>query len=344
MIEYTQSLEESVALLGMVISEMSRNEAPFNPTTFAVCYEHLAGINPQLSLAIAEAKKTQPRLGATAMALLYRNHVAEAGAASTDAASGDLQRLMRGVARSASETGTSARAFGSTLASLSQALEESDATSTSPLLTPRLNEAADSTLNMQGIVAALESTMVEGIKEVERLRQALERSRIESVTDGLSRLRNRRGFDEELSKTLATPANAGKAHCLVVFDIDHFKRVNDTHGHPVGDRVIETVGQVLARIASGPDIVAARIGGEEFAVVMRSATTAQALQLAEAVRSLVRVMKIKKRGTQDVIATVTVSAGVAACVPGDDPSRLLAAADAALYRSKNAGRDCVTVA
>lgn len=119
------------------------------------------------------------------MALLYRNHVAEAGAASTDAASGDLQRLMRGVARSASETGTSARAFGSTLASLSQALEESNATSTSPLLTPRLNEAADSTLNMQGIVAALESTMVEGIKEVERLRQALERSRIESVTDGL---------------------------------------------------------------------------------------------------------------------------------------------------------------
>ncbi len=344
MTEYTQSLEESVALLGMVISEMSRNEAPFSPVTFTVCYEHLAGINPPLTRAIELAKKSQPRLGAQAMALLYRDHVAEADSVTAEAARVDLQRLMRGVAHSASETGTSARAFGNTLAGLSQALEQSDAASTAASLAPRLNEAADGTLNMQAIVTALESTMLEGIKEVERLRQALERARVESITDGLSRLHNRKGFDAELGKTLATQAPAGTAHCLIVFDIDHFKRVNDTHGHPVGDRVIETVGQILARVASASDTVAARIGGEEFAVVLRSATTAQALQLAQTVRSLVRAMTIKKRGTQEVIATVTVSAGIAACVPGDDASSLLAAADAALYRSKDSGRDCVTVA
>jgi diguanylate cyclase len=143
---------------------------------------------------------------------------------------------------------------------------------------------------------------------------------------------------------LAARPPAGQSHCLAIFDIDHFKRVNDTHGHQVGDTVIETVGQVLARVASGPGIFPARIGGEEFAVLMRSATPAQALQMAEAVRALVRAVKVKKRGTQEVIASVTISAGIASWVPGDESADLVAAADAALYRAKAAGRDRVTMA
>jgi diguanylate cyclase len=147
-----------------------------------------------------------------------------------------------------------------------------------------------------------------------------------------------------LRETLSSRPPAGMAHGLVVLDLDHFKRVNDTHGHPVGDTVIESVGQVLTRVSSGSNAFAARIGGEEFAVVMPSTTQAQAVQLAENVRNLVRGMKIRKRGTQEVIATVTVSAGIAAWVPGDDAASLLSAADAALYRSKQSGRDRVTVA
>jgi diguanylate cyclase len=157
-------------------------------------------------------------------------------------------------------------------------------------------------------------------------------------------LRNRKGFDEALREALAMPTAAGLAPCLVILDIDHFKRVNDTHGHPVGDTVIETLGHTLNRVANGPNVLAARIGGEEFAVLLRASTATQAKQMAEVICSLVRAMKIKKRGTHEVIASITVSAGVAAHMPGDDGASLIAAADAALYRAKQSGRDRVAVA
>ena len=251
---------------------------------------------------------------------------------------------MRDVAQTAARTGESARAYGSQLAGLSRALVVGDQSRDAAELAPRLTEVADGTSHMQAVVVELEDAVVNGEREIERLREALERSRIEAVTDTLSKLRNRKGFDDALRDMLATSSAAGLTHCLVIFDIDHFKRVNDTHGHPVGDTVIETIGQVLARAASGPDMVAARIGGEEFVVLMRSTTIAQASELARVASGLVRAMTIKKRGTTEVIASVTVSAGIAAMMPGDDAKTLLAAADAALYRSKQSGRDRITVA
>ncbi len=108
-----------------------------------------------------------------------------------------------------------------------------------------------------------------------RLREALERARVEAVTEPFNQLRNRKGFDDALKEVLRSDPPAGLAHCLVVLDLDHFKRINDTYGHPVGDNVIAAVGQVLARAADGPDLFTARIGGEEFAVLMRSTTAAQ---------------------------------------------------------------------
>jgi diguanylate cyclase len=343
-IKYNQSQPESAVLLRQVIAEMGHHDAPFNPATFAVCYEVLAGINPRLTEAFEQSKRHRPRLSADDMAALYRNHVAEADSDATESARGELQRVMRGVAESAASTGSTARAYGTQLAGLSQALGAEHATDDAQALRPRLDAVASGTAQMQTVVVAFEQSLREGEREVERLRGALERARIEAVTDALSKLRNRKGFNDVLRETLSTRPPAGMAHCLAVFDLDHFKRVNDTHGHPVGDTVIETVGQVLTRVSTGSNAFAARIGGEEFAVVMPSTTQAQAVQLAESVRNLVRGMKIRKRGTQEVIATVTVSAGIAAWVPGDDAASLLSAADAALYRSKQSGRDRVTVA
>jgi diguanylate cyclase len=342
--KYLQSKQESVTLLKLVIAEMSQHDAPLNPATFAVWYEYLAGINPGLTEAMDLARKAHVRLSAEVTLQLYLDHVADADEGAQTSAREDLQRLMREVARSAAETGESARAYGTQLAGLSRALVDNEQAPDAAALTPRLTEVADGTAHMQSTVAALEQSLVRGEREITRLREALERARVEAVTDALSQLRNRKGFDDALKEVLAIHPPAGLAHCLVVLDLDHFKRINDTYGHPVGDNVIAAVGQVLARAADGPDLFTARIGGEEFAVLMRSTTAAQALQLAEKVRGLVRAMKLKKRGTQEVIATVTVSAGVATWVPGDDGESLVAAADAALYRAKDAGRDRVSVA
>jgi diguanylate cyclase len=343
-IKYQQSKEDSIALLRLVIAQMGQHDAPFDPVTFAVWYEHLAGINPALSRAVERALQARPRLGADEIAQLHRDHVAEADAAATEAASDEIQRVMRRVADSAAETGESARVYRGQLAGLSRALEAGDGSPDPAALAPRLSEVASGTSTMETAVVALQRSVDESRQEIEQLRQALVRSRVEAITDALSGLRNRKGFDEALRDTLASAPPAGLTHCLVVIDIDHFKRVNDTYGHPVGDSVIESLGKVLGRVAAGGGHLAARIGGEEFAVLMRATTKAQALQLAEAARALASAMKIRRRGTQEVIAGVTVSGGIAAWAPGDDAASLLAAADAALYRAKAAGRDRVFVA
>jgi diguanylate cyclase len=323
---------------------MSQHDAPFNPATFAVFYEYLAGINPRLTQAVEQAKQSEARLKPQTLAHLFRDHVAPADEVATDTMRKDFQRVMSEVAQSASLTGESARTYGSQLADLSKALEEQDAGSASAALTPHLSEVAGGTAHMQTVVATLERAVAQSQEQIQQLRDALERSRVEAVTDALSRLRNRKGFDEALREALATPHAAGLAPCLVIIDIDHFKRVNDTHGHPVGDTVIETLGHTLNRVANGPNLLAARIGGEEFAVLMRASTATQAKQMAEVICSLVRTLKIKKRGSQEVITSITVSAGVAARMPGDDGASLIAAADAALYRAKQSGRDRVAVA
>jgi diguanylate cyclase len=344
MLHFTQTREESVALLKLVIAEMSLHDAPFNPVTFTVFYEHLAGINPGLTQALRHARQLEPRLQAATLLRLFRDHVAAADDAAAETVRRDFQRVMAEVAESATRTGESARSYGSQLAGLSKVLEEAEPQASAAALSPQLSDMAHGTEHMQTVVAALEQSVADGAEQILKLREALERTRVEAVTDALSRLRNRKGFDQALREALATQPPTGLTPCLVILDIDHFKRVNDTHGHPVGDSVIETLGQTLSRFADDPNMLAARIGGEEFAVLLRAATPAQAKQIAEAICGMVRAMKIRKRDTREVIVTVTVSAGVAARLPGDDGAALMAAADAALYRAKQAGRDRVALA
>jgi diguanylate cyclase len=127
-----------------------------------------------------------------------------------------------------------------------------------------------------------------------------------------------------------------------MLDIDHLKRVNDDHGHVVGDRVIQAVGEILRTAVARGGCAAARYGGEEFAILLPRTSLDQSEQVAEDVRLRTKAMKIRDRRTQDVLLTVTLSGGVAALQPGDDAAALVERADAALYRSKQTGRDRVT--
>ncbi|MEO5733957.1 MAG: GGDEF domain-containing protein [Rubrivivax sp.] len=337
-------------LLKLVIAEMNAHDAVLNPHTFAVCYEHLAGINPGLSQAFADARQASARLSTTTMRTLHQSHVAAPEASMVAASQLEFERLMGMVSASADRTGDSARAYGSQLAGLTQALmggspgAKRQVEGGTDELSPQLSELTAGTHHMQSMVQSLQDTVAEGRRSIVRLQQSVERLRIEACTDPLSKLLNRKGFDDAMQRMLSAPPPAGHSHCIVVLDIDHFKRVNDTYGHPVGDSVIEAMGQVLSRVSQGADVRAARIGGEEFALLLPASTTTRAVQTAQAARSVVSRMRLKKRGSQEAIAAITVSAGVAAWVPGDDAMSLIASADAALYRAKAAGRDQVTVA
>jgi diguanylate cyclase (GGDEF)-like protein len=166
----------------------------------------------------------------------------------------------------------------------------------------------------------------------------VERLKAEARVDPLTGLLNRRGLQERMGVEVARARRERSSLAAVALDADHFKDVNDRHGHEVGDRVIAWLGATIREHVRGVDI-AARLGGDEFAVVMVGAGEADALALAERIRAAVSGARSRERFGVPAGLPIALSAGVVAATAPVDGDGLLAAADAALYGAKRAGRD-----
>lgn len=337
---YKESRDQSAELLRQVLSLLGKHDAAFNPVSYAVWYEYAAGMNERLSKAIGLAIEVEPRLGDDTMLRLYLENVAEVDVKAMERISIELQRMMTDMTQGAVRTGESAGAFGDQLRDLTEVLSTNDPAAMSHGVT----RALAGTLQMKNSARELEQQVLASRQEIERLQDDLVRARDEAVIDPLTGVLNRKGFDRELAALLMQPTGSDRAHCLIMLDIDHFKKVNDTHGHVMGDRVLQALGEVLRNCVPGKDHSVARYGGEEFAILLPDCSLASSLKLAEIVRQRTRAMKIRNRRTHDVVLTVSISGGVAAMQEGDDALGLVARADAALYKSKQSGRDQITCA
>src|SRR6266568_666437 len=159
-----------------------------------------------------------------------------------------------------------------------------------------------------------------------------------AFTDHLTGLANRRRFERQLEREVNRTLRHGHPFCLLMLDIDHFKNVNDTYGHSTGDEAIRCVAKTLQEGIRGIDL-AARIGGEEFALILTETNLAVGAEVAERLRVAIKVAAIPSAGS------MTASFGVAQSpVSGKTAHDLLACADAALYEAKRRGRDCVVSA
>lgn len=182
----------------------------------------------------------------------------------------------------------------------------------------------------------------ESTKEIETLRKNLEQVNAANQRDFLTGVYNRKTFeqffDEHMTAIKAKPYDM----CLLMLDIDHFKKFNDTYGHLLGDEVLKIVAHALTNTLKGRDIVA-RFGGEEFVIILPETPLDIAVKVADMIRSNISSKELKQRNTGETYGTITVSIGVAALRPGKDtlPS-LIKRADEALYRSKREGRNRVT--
>jgi diguanylate cyclase (GGDEF)-like protein/PAS domain S-box-containing protein len=169
-----------------------------------------------------------------------------------------------------------------------------------------------------------------------RLRDAL---RTQSVKDPLTGLYNRRYLEEMLEREIRRASRAQQTLGILMLDLDHFKKFNDTYGHEAGDAVLRESGALLARSIRAEDTVC-RFGGEEFVVLLPTANLEAACMRAESIRLKLRELAVMHQGQS--VGMITMSAGVAAFpTHGPSPKELLAAADTALYRAKADGRDRV---
>src|SRR5262249_41028019 len=159
-------------------------------------------------------------------------------------------------------------------------------------------------------------------------------------TDPLTGLNNRRYLAHHLTRQIARSKETRKPLSVLMVDVDHFKRINDTHGHQAGDEVLKGLSERLRFNIRGIDL-ACRYGGEEFVIVMPEAEMATAEKVAERLRESIAERPFELGGTRGTLA-VTASIGVAALEPGDvNAEGLLDRADKALYAAKAAGRNKV---
>ena len=138
------------------------------------------------------------------------------------------------------------------------------------------------------------------------------------------------------------PEEDSPGHCLLLGDIDHFKSVNDTYGHLLGDKVIKFVAKVFKDGTKGQDL-AARFGGEEFAVLLPDTPLSGATAVAENLRKAVEAGRLRRTDTGEAVRQVTISIGATILLPGEPAGATISRADAALYRAKQGGRNRVEV-
>jgi diguanylate cyclase len=198
----------------------------------------------------------------------------------------------------------------------------------------------------QAVLGALDQIIAANAKLQQRLELAekqidektaeIRTHEADARTDALTKLSNRRAFDDELRRRLSEWERKQTPVTLLLLDIDYFKKFNDTHGHQVGDEVLRQVGKVLTSQSREMDLPC-RYGGEEFGVIMPATLVAGACLLAERIRQAVEdsVTRCDKKKLK-----VTISIGVAQAMLGESPKGIISRADEGLYKSKEAGRNC----
>ena len=337
--KYEQDRNASGEILRLLIQKMAGHPAAFTPLNYAVWYEFATGINPALSEAMGKKLDNGDKFEDDAIEKLYIKYVSECNTNVQRVLREDIQQLLGKLAGFTEETDQQAHQFGDNLQAYGDTLKQNlDASKLGSLI----SKMAGDTDKMRSSMQNLQSELAVSKQQVEKLHQELQSARGEAMTDPLTGVLNRRGFETRAKQTFVDQATLSKGLCLLMFDIDHFKNINDTYGHLFGDKVIRTIAATLKSKIRGEDSVA-RLGGEEFAVMLPETDISGARIVAEQIRQSIERGKIRRLDTQEQIGGITISIGVAAYENGVSPLGLLDQADKALYVSKKTGRNKTTV-
>jgi len=195
---------------------------------------------------------------------------------------------------------------------------------------------------MQQEQALLKEQLQMSQSQIEALRFNLAEAEEVSLTDPLTSVGNRRALDLSLPQAITEASTLKRPLCLLMCDLDHFKKLNDTYGHPVGDEILKLFASILAENVRQGDTVA-RYGGEEFAIVLTRCDTQTAARIAERIRLDIASRKLALNRNGQLITDITASFGLAQYMAGDTPVSLINRADAKLYEAKSTGRNRIVI-
>lgn len=316
---------------------MTQHEVPPNPMNFTIWYGYAAESNPALKSELDRLLRGGAEFTPALNDELFSRHF---GLDEDDDISETTERIQGAVSEVLSYIDTAGRdtsGYGEKVAKLSGGLDEAAAAED-------LKSVVQSILReTEKIVAktrTVSSRLNETSSEIAELRQNLETATREARTDPLTGIGNRKFLNTRLREEIDKAKRSGKELCLLLLDVDHFKKFNDTYGHNVGDHVLKVVARTLKNDIKGRDICA-RYGGEEFCIALPETELKDAMTVAEKIRIRLGNKILAAKNTGENYGSVTVSIGISVYRKNESPAELFRRADAALYRAKDSGRNKV---
>ena len=328
--EYATSVAEKA------VGSMSQHRVPPTPNNFHTWFKYSVGTSPDLKRAIDILIGNKRKFDTTTNRDLFAMYVGPANADDTDV--NNVSQQLHSVMTCAKQYLTAAIADNrSQMMAIGDIAEQSDIGVDPKLLVENLlTELAKAVTR----TAKLEARFAESTRELDAIRDSLNKSEERAKTDTLTDLPNRRALDEFFLKAQIASMEKGEPLSVLLIDIDHFKMFNDNFGHGVGDQVLRLMANVLRERLREYDLPA-RYGGEELIAVLPGADLATCAAVAERIRRLISECRITRRSTGEILPSITVSIGVGQFQFGESMADLIDRCDRALYLAKRTGRNRV---
>lgn len=329
------SYDNTVTFADVALGRIRQLHHLADPRTFAAWFPYAANCNADHNELVDQTIAVRGGISAAELEKLY-------GYPSPALTADRVQKVAASVASEVGEVMARIDAAVGTVASyrhdLNGATERLGRAHDRESLRAIVQGLVEATVGMDAKNQALTASLRQSTEEIRQLQERVESLRLDSLTDSLTSLANRKLFDTELERWLADATTAQDGLCLLLLDVDHFKRINDTYGHMAGDEVLRAVAHALKQHVK-PHDTAARLGGEEFAVILPKSQLRTARTIAEHMRARITAMHFMKRSTGESIGRVTLSGGIAAYRPGEASWTLIQRADHCLYAAKRHGRN-----
>ncbi len=335
---YAVDAERARICANEAMDRMASLDIAPTPDNYALWYEHALGLNTPLveglnALLDAKGPVRQDELDKLQAEFMSVAKVRDA----VEEVGGRMQAELTRVLEFVENAGKDSTVYGTALDQAGQHMQPKEPDAPFARV---LDTLVAATRHMQARTQSLETELQRSSHEISQLKDNLDTIHKETLTDPLTGLTNRRGFDEEISHCFRVAEKTKQNFSLIIADLDHFKRINDTFGHLTGDQILRLAARCVSEAVKGRD-TAARYGGEEFAILLPGTGRGGAMAVAEQIRKAVQSKKVVKRSTGEAIGTVTISLGVTEWSSLDTIDSLIERADACLYTAKREGRNRV---
>jgi len=332
-----QEFRRALGYANSAMDLLKRGQIPPYPQFYELLYTYATGVNPSLNQRINQVFRDGTATTELAERLYNEFLKSQDANERISSVSERMANRIEAVHDAIDTAMATANAYSGTLQSASGDLRQTDLSETE--LRAMAQRLLGETRRMQDANEQLEQKLEASRDDIAALQRDLDEVRRESMLDPLTKIFNRKSFDEGMLKAMSE-AETGTTFCLMLLDIDHFKRFNDTWGHQTGDQVLRLVAMTLKSNIKGKDM-AARYGGEEFAAILPETDLEGAVIVADNIRKAVQAKELLKRSTNEKLGRITASFGVAMFRAGDTASTLIERADRCLYAAKHAGRNRV---